>query len=91
MYFNGSFNLDKWDNTCEYAVFDDFEDWTRFFTYKQFLGAQKEFELADKYRAKRTVRWGKPSIIVSNEMPNFRDNNWIMLNCFIETLTNKLY
>lgn len=92
MYFNGSFNLDKWDDSAAYAVFDDFEDWSRFFTYKQFLGAQREFELADKYRAKKTVKWGKPCIVLSNEMPQFRDMRWVEANCFIVNIKdNKLY
>jgi len=89
MYWNGTFNLDKWDDTAAYAVFDDFEDWTRFFMYKQFLGGQKEFELADKYRAKRTVKWGKCSIVLSNEMPQFKDWKWVEANCFIVNIGNK--
>lgn len=88
MYFNGMLNLDKWDNDATYAVFDDWEDWGRFYLYKQFLGAQKEFELTDKYRAKRTVQWGKPSIVISNETPFFKDWNWIEINCFIVKINN---
>lgn len=91
MYFNGSFNLDDWDNDAEYAIFDDWEDWTRFFNYKQFLGAQQEFTLADKYRAKRTLTWGKPCIILSNEMPLFKDWKWIEGNCFICIIENPLF
>nr|WAE43014.1 MAG: replication associated protein [Cressdnaviricota sp.] len=91
MYFNGSFNLDKWDPDAAYAIFDDWEDWSRFFQYKQWLGAQREFEATDKYRAKRTLIWGKPSIILSNEMPCFKDWNWIQENCFIQEIKEKLF
>lgn len=91
MYFNGLFNLEKWNTEAEYAIFDDWEDWSRFYNYKQFLGAQKEFELTDKYMKKKTVTWGKPCIILSNEEPNFKDHNWILLNCITETLKNKLF
>lgn len=55
MYFNGMLMLDLWDSDAEYAIFDDFEDWSRFYNYKQFLGAQKEFILTDKYIKKN--RW----------------------------------
>lgn len=91
MYFNGMLMLDLWDSDAEYAIFDDFEDWSRFYNYKQFLGAQKEFILTDKYIKKKSVVWGKPSIVLSNEYPNFRDNVWIRDNCFIVELHNPLF
>ncbi|QGH72418.1 MAG: Rep protein [CRESS virus sp. ctpVY4] len=71
MYFNGMFNLDSWDIDAEYAVFDDWEDWTKFYLFKQFLGAQQEFDITDKYRRKTRVRWGKPCIVLSNDLPSF--------------------
>jgi len=83
MYFNSMFNLDKWDDSADYAIFDDWEDWSKFYFYKQFLGAQQEFELSDKYKKKQTVRWGKPTILLSNTYPNFSDDQWIEGNCFI--------
>jgi len=91
MYFNGMIMLDLWNSDAEYAVFDDFEDWDRFYTYKQFLGAQKEFILTDKYRKKENVRWGKPSIILSNFLPNFKDMQWVRDNCFIVEINTKLF
>lgn len=89
MYFNTQFNLSKWDPDAEYAVFDDFDDWSRFYQYKAFLGAQEEFELTGKYLRVRTVRWGKPSIVLSNTIPIFQDQKWIEANCFIINLRNK--
>lgn len=91
MYFNSLFCLDMWDDDAAYAIFDDFEDWTKFYNYKQFLGAQKEFVVTDKYRKKRNIKWGKPSIVLSNEMPQFRDYEWIKINCYIVQINNKLY
>lgn len=92
MYWNSCFNLDKWDPEAQYAIFDDFEDWTRFYNYKQWLGAQREFEATDKYRARKTLLWGKPTVVLSNERPLFRDWTWIMANCFIVNIgPNKLY
>lgn len=85
--------MDKLDRKPEpeYAIFDDFEDWSRLYCYKQFMGAQLEFELTDKYRAKRTIKWGKPCIIISNELPYFRDQKWIELNCFIVEIKEPMY
>jgi len=75
--------LDLWNESAEYAIFDDFEDWDRFYVYKQFLGAQKEFVLTDKYRKKVNVLWGKPCIILANNTPQFKDMMWVRDNCFI--------
>lgn len=83
MYFNGMFDLSLWDDAAEYAIFDDFPEWSKWFSYKQFLGAQQEFTITDKYRKKRTVRWGKPTILISNDLPQFPDMEWVKVNCFI--------
>lgn len=71
MYFNGYFNLDLWDEEAEYAVFDDFdiegkklEEYFR--SWKCWFGAQKEFNITDKYKRKMNVKWGKPIIFISN-------------------------
>lgn len=91
MYWNGAFCLDLWDNDATYAVFDDWPDWSKFLSYKQFLGAQREFILTDKYRKKFAVKWGRPSIIVANILPVFDDLDWINENCIIVEIKNKLY
>jgi hypothetical protein len=92
MYWNGIFNLDKFDPDAQYAIFDDFEDWTRFYQYKQWLGAQQQFDATDKYRAKRTLLWGKPTILLSNELPSLKDWKWVEANCFIVDIrNNKLF
>lgn len=91
MYFNGMFDLSQWSDSAEYAVFDDFPEWDKWRFYKQFLGAQYEITLTDKYRKKRTVRWGKPSILLSNTLPNFIDMEWVRANCVIVNVINKLY
>lgn len=80
MYFNGYFNLDNWDDAAEYAVFDDFPDWKEFRNYKQWLGAQGEFTVTDKYRHKRSVKWGRPVIILSNEDPEWKEPGWVNKN-----------
>lgn len=74
-----------------YAVFDDFPDWSKWSSYKQWLGAQQEFTITDKYKAKKKFTWGKPCIILTNTLPNFEDTNWINLNCTTIFIQNKLY
>ncbi|AVK87315.1 replication associated protein [Termite associated circular virus 4] len=66
IYFQGLFNLDKFDPQADYAVFDDCKiKWIS--NHKSWLGCGGEFEATDKYRTKRTLSWsGKPSIICCN-------------------------
>lgn len=81
MYFNGMFNLEGWNDSADYAIFDDWDDWNRFTQYKQWLGAQSEFTVTDKYKRKCTKSWGKPTIILSNSQPTFSDYAWVAVNC----------
>lgn len=92
MYFNNMFNIDLWDPQAEYAVFDDI-DWKYFPAKKSFLGAQKQFCLADKYRKKRLLKWGKPCIILCNpeDAPTEWAITWYRENCIQEQIYNKLY
>lgn len=96
IYWNGFFNLDKFVDDAKYAIFDDIQ-WDSFkYSYKQWLGAQREFECTDKYRHKKTVYWGKPCILLLNpaEYEVYRANwdaNWIEGNCIKVELFDKLY
>jgi len=89
MYWNGMFNLDCWDESAQFAIFDDWEDWTRFYNYKCWLGAQLEFTVSDKYRKKQQILWGKPCIVLSNEIPAFKDQDWINANCLTYILSRE--
>ena len=86
-YFNLQFNMDEFSDDCQYAVFDDIQGGFEYFhSYKGWLGAQKQFVITDKYRKKRTIYWGKPSIMCMNEDPHFAkgvDYDWLMNNCVI--------
>lgn len=66
MYWCGQFNLDDWDDGAEYAVLDDFGGFKFFPHWKGWLGGQREFVVTDKYRKKKTVKWGKPAIWLCN-------------------------
>jgi len=91
MFFHTYFCLDLWDPLAEYAIFDDLTSWESFSTYKSWLGAQEEFVTTDKYKKKMPIVWGKPCIVLSNQLPMFPDEQWIIENCFIVQITNKLY
>lgn len=83
MYFNGMLDLQIWDDDAEYIILDDWWDWAKLTLYKQFIGAQRTFTLTDKYRKKMTVNFGKPCIVLANELPAFADMNWVRANSFI--------
>lgn len=93
VYFNGLFNLDDFDETADYVIFDDFN--IEFLPqYKSWFGAQKTFTVSDKYRHKRTVKWGKPLIWIGNDDPRLSvkvDRNWMELNSVFIMVLNKLY
>jgi len=96
MYFNGSFNLDDWDADATYIVWDDF-DWKWLPYRKQFVGAQRQFVVSDKYRKKRSITWGKPSIFVWNDDNDpwrsftTRELEWYQANTIRVILTEPLF
>nr|UBQ66256.1 Rep protein [finch CRESS-DNA virus] len=93
-YFGGLFNIDDFSESAEYAIFDDISGGFGFFPgYKNWMGGQFQFTVTDKFKHKRTVRWGKPSIWICNRDPRHDayksggepDWAWMEGNCdFIE-------
>lgn len=62
----GQFNLDKFDSSADYIVFDDVKI-KYLVNWKSWLGCGGEFECTDKFRTKRTVSWvGKCCIVLCN-------------------------
>lgn len=96
-YFNGLFNLEEFEPGL-LTILDDF-NFEYFHHWKQFLGAQREFTLTDKYKKKLKVVHGAATIVLCNEghQPqrcksfNIEDIEWINANCITYYLTNKLY
>ena len=66
-------------------MFDDIQGGLEFFHgYKFWLGAQKQFYATDKYKGKKLLRGGRPSIWVSNDDPRGAkgaDIDWLDGNC----------
>lgn len=73
-YFGGLFNLDDFSEDSRYAIFDDISGGFEFFpNYKQWMGGQFEFTVTDKFKHKRTVKWGKPTIWICNTDPRMEE------------------
>lgn len=90
-YMNSMFNLDEFDMTRDYLVLDDIE-----FDFiparKAFFFGQKEFTLTDKYRKKKKIVWGKPTIYLCNVEPDWNKYpDPYEQNCIIVHLYNKLF
>ena len=84
MYFNAMVDFRLWDDSAEYAVFDDFA--FEFIPNKKcFFGGQRQFTITDKYMGKKSVTWGKPSIFLTNTPFPF-DEDFYTHNCVIINL-----
>jgi hypothetical protein len=74
----------------EYAIFDDIRGGIKFFpAFKEWLGAQQFVTVKKLYRDPKVIRWGKPTIWISNDDPRHSmepsDVSWLEANaCFIE-------
>lgn len=95
---------DKFDETAEYLILDDFS-FAYFHGFRRALwGAQEVFTSTDKYR-KGYHRWGKPLIWICNEEHNpftafdaagkalipLEERDWYRANCVEVHVTQPLY
>lgn len=93
------FQLADVDPTKRYAVFDDIRlNENNYWNWKPWLGGQKQFTVTDKYRKKKTIRWGKPIIWCCNRASDLRRLNvdvdemdWIKESCIFVELDSKLF
>lgn len=72
--------------SAEYAVFDDIRGGIKFFpSFKEWLGCQAWVSVKCLYREPKLVKWGKPSIWLSNTDPrDYMENSdidWMNKNC----------
>jgi len=84
----------SYQEDAEYAVFDDMQGGFDFFhAYKFWLGAQAEFTITDKYRGKKHMKWGKPSVWLCNTDPALEkvDMEWLHGNCEIVNLRETIF
>lgn len=94
-YFGGLFCLDESVDDVDYAIFDDMQGGLSFFhAYKFWLGCQSQFYATDKYKGKKLIHWGRPSIYISNTNP-FGDNgvdvDWLEGNCDVVMVDEPIF
>lgn len=88
-------NFKQWNPNAHYAVIDDVA-WP-FNSWREFLGCQNEFNATQKYLPIRNLKYGKPTIYLTN-IPvqewsgmNPHDYQWIQGNARIVTLEKPFY
>jgi len=95
-YMCNMFNVDKLDSSVTYGVFDDIHPTLFGHNWKPWIGCQQEFTVTDKYRKKKSVVWGKPSIFIFN-VPEFEqiltlwDWAYVIRNAVIAEITEPLF
>nr|UBJ26147.1 replication-associated protein [Red panda feces-associated gemycircularvirus] len=81
---------------AEYAVFDDIRGGIKFFpSFKEWLGCQAYVSVKCLYREPALVKWGKPSVWLSNtdprdEMQN-ADIEWMNKNCIFVEVNSPIF
>lgn len=92
--------MDDLSENVDYAIFDDISGGFDFFpSYKQWLGGQFQFTVTDKFKHKRTVKWGKPTIWICNQDPRLAlykaghepDFGWMEENCLFYELRDFIF
>lgn len=78
--------MDAYDESAIYNIFDDLPGQLNSFDFKQFLGAQHDIIVTDKYKKKRELKNGKPCIYISNNDPLLtkkgkEHRDWLIANC----------
>lgn len=88
--------MDGYVDDAEYAVFDDMDRGLRAFPFKCWLGAQHQFNVTDKYKKKKTIQWGKPTIFIDNDNPlcsrwlSKSQKDWLLRNTIVIHIANNI-
>lgn len=80
----------------DYAVFDDIRGGIKFWpAYKEWLGCQQYVTVKQLYREPKLVKWGKPTIWLSNTDPRNdmlqQDIPWIEANCTFVEISSPIF
>jgi len=83
-------------DVIKYAVFDDMRGGMKFFpAFKEWLGAQAYVTVKELYREPMLIKWGKPSIWLSNDDPRLGmdpgDVSWLEGNCVFIEITEPIF
>lgn len=93
-YMQGLWSIDKYsDDEGVYGVLDDIPWDSLKFNYKSLLGRQKDVTWTDKYRPKKSVKFGYPVIVCTNEAPEFNraEREWMLWNVDFYYVGHVLY
>jgi hypothetical protein len=71
-YFKGRFDINTFDDSALYHVFDDIDKFS-LFKYKLWFGAD-DFIIDGKYKKDAKITGGKPCIFICNDLPRVRDH-----------------
>lgn len=90
--------MDDFRDGAGYVVFDDIP-WGHIPNRKGFFGGQGSITITGKYRAPRTIQWGRPCILLCNgdldplgEMPHGGDEyEWFMANVVYIKINEPLF
>lgn len=80
----------------DYAVYDDIRGGMKFFhSFKEWMGAQTYVTVKRLYKEPKLVRWGKPSIWLSNTDPRLdmdpSDASWMEDNAVFIDISNPIF
>lgn len=80
----------------DYAVYDDIRGGMKFFhSFKEWMGAQAYVTVKRLYKEPKLVRWGKPSIWLSNTDPRLdmdpSDASWMEDNAVFIDISNPIF
>jgi hypothetical protein len=81
--------------SAKYAIFDDMAGGIKCVpTYKNWLGAQQQFQVKKLYKDPVLIQWGKPSIWIANTDPrndvSEDEITWLNANCKFYNITSSL-
>jgi len=81
--------------SVDYAVFDDIRGGMKFFpSFKEWMGAQAYVTVKQLYREPKLIKWGKPSIWLSNTDPRLdmdpSDASWLEDNAIFVDVSRSL-
>lgn len=69
VYMKSSLNFNTWNTDLQYLILDDIP-WSAMKRYqKDIIGGQSQFTANEKYSKKRTILFGKLTIIIANDHP----------------------
>lgn len=79
---------------AKYAIFDDMGGLKYVPQFKNWLGGQAEFQVKQLYKDPVLIKWGKPSIWLSNTDPRNEcspaDVDWLEGNCIFVNITHSI-